>query len=475
MSFLQLPTRKSLTSSPLRTLTRVFCLLFVLYIIVSLSVSHTLSDHHLWSKSLFTTSVTSLDDVVFGIASNTEDWHKRKHYMQLWWKPQFKGCLFLEKVPLDKDSLNSADDLPPVCISEDASHFHYTHKHRGGLQSAIRVARVVSETVALNHSNVKWFVFGDDDTIFIPENLVKTLSKYDHNHWYYIGTNSEIWEQNDWFSHQMAFGGAGFAMSYPLAKVFAKVFDSCLVRYPHLYGSDARIYSCLAELGIVLTRESGFHQFDVRGDIFGLLAAHPLKPLVSLHHMDYAQPIFPNMTANQALKHLFKAVKLDPARILQQTVCYDKWYTLTVLISWGYAVQVFNHNVLLPDLLPVQQTFRPWNLGGTLYSNLFMFNTKVLPKDECKRPMTFFLKNISSTSGGMSSSYKRSINESCFENSKSFLKNLLHIRVFSQKLDFDVRKAPRRQCCDVIPSSIDKRLDVSIRECGEEELVFMHP
>ncbi|KAF5191493.1 glycosyltransferase [Thalictrum thalictroides] len=466
MSILHQPKKKSLTSSPLRTLTLVFCLLFVLYI-VSLFVTHTLFDH-VWSKSLCT---TSFDDVVFGIASSTKGWPKRKNYVQLWWKPQFKGCIFFDKVP---DSSNSSDNIPPVCISKDASHFRYTNKYRGGLRSSIRVARVVSETVALNHSNVKWYVFGDDDTIFIPENLVKTLSKYDHNQWYYIGTNSEVWEHNHWLSHEMAFGGAGFAMSYPLAKVFAKVFDSCLVRYPHLYSSDVRIYSCLAELGVLLTHESGFHQYDVEGDIFGLLAAHPLKPLVSLHHLDHAQPIFPNMTTIQGLQHLFKAVKLDPARILQQTVCYDKRYTLTVLISWGYAVQVFDRDVLLPDLLRVQKTFKRLNHEGTARSNLFMFNTKVLPQDECKRPMTFFVENISSSSDRMSSSYKRSINESCLESSQSFLKDVVQIRVFSQKLDLDVLKAPRRQCCDVIASSVGKRLDVAIRECGEEELVFMH-
>ncbi|KAK8569693.1 hypothetical protein V6N13_046740 [Hibiscus sabdariffa] len=33
----------------------------------------------------------------------------------------------------------------------------------------------------------------------------------------------------------MAFGGAGFAISYPRAKVLAKVFDSCIERHPHLY------------------------------------------------------------------------------------------------------------------------------------------------------------------------------------------------------------------------------------------------
>ncbi|KAH9744414.1 hypothetical protein KPL70_003695 [Citrus sinensis] len=61
----------------------------------------------------------------------------------------------------------------------------------------------------------------------------------------------------------MAFGEAGFAISSPLAKVLAKVFDSCVERYPHLYGSDSRVYSCLAELGVGLTREPGFHQVQI--------------------------------------------------------------------------------------------------------------------------------------------------------------------------------------------------------------------
>ena len=29
--------------------------------------------------------------------------------------------------------------------------------------------------------NVRWFVMGDEDTFFVPDNLVKVLQKYDHN------------------------------------------------------------------------------------------------------------------------------------------------------------------------------------------------------------------------------------------------------------------------------------------------------
>lgn len=204
---------------------------------------------------------TSLEHIVFGIAGTEKSWPKRKDYVRLWWKPQLmRGCVFLEtKPPLNRTvDIDYESSLPPVCISRNTSQFRYTY--RGGSRSVIRIARIVAETVALNHTNVRWFVFGDDDTMFFSENLVKVLSKYDHDLWYYIGSNSESHMQNTIFSFNMAFGGAGFAISYPLAKVLAKVFDSCIERYPHLYGSDGRISACIAELGIGLTREVGFHQ-----------------------------------------------------------------------------------------------------------------------------------------------------------------------------------------------------------------------
>lgn len=119
---------------------------------------------------------------------------------------------------------------------------------------------MILDTLALNHSNVRWFVFGEDDTIFFPENLVKTLAKYDHRRWFYIGAQSEIQEENKFFGFGTAFTGAGFAISFPLAKALAKVFDSCLHRYQGLYGSESRVSYCLADLGVGLTREPGFHE-----------------------------------------------------------------------------------------------------------------------------------------------------------------------------------------------------------------------
>lgn len=101
---------------------------------------------------------------------------------------------------------------------------------------------------------------GDDDTVFVTDNLVRVLNKYDHNQYYYIGSLSESHLQNIYFSYGMAYGGGGFAISYPLAKALHKMQDRCIQRYPGLYGSDDRMQACMAELGVPLTKELGFHQ-----------------------------------------------------------------------------------------------------------------------------------------------------------------------------------------------------------------------
>uniref|UniRef100_A0A3Q7XC68 Uncharacterized protein LOC101512759 n=2 Tax=Cicer arietinum TaxID=3827 RepID=A0A3Q7XC68_CICAR len=428
--------------------------------------------HHSSSQDVSTISTnTTLDHIVFGIASSKSSWTKRKDYVKLWWKTNnaMKGCVFM-------DSISNEDDpssLPPLCLSRDTLRFQYTCK--GGLRSAIRVARVVVETVALNHSNVRWYVFGDDDTIFLPENLVKTLSKYDHELWYYIGAHSEIYEQNRLFGFGMAFDGAGFAISSSLANVLAKVFDSCLERYHHLYGSDGRVYSCLAELGVGLIHVPAFHQVDLTGNIFGLLAAHPVTPLLSLHHPDFTDPIFPNMTTTQALQHLFKAVNVGSQRMLQQTICYEKWFSWTISVSWGYAVQVFpSHNMFLPDVVNVQETFKQWKQGN-VWAKTYTFNTRPLHHDPCKRSTIFYSDNMSFGEDGMIKSYYNKSFQNCSKELGS-LNKLEVIKVFTNKLDLDIKQlqAPRRQCCDVLPSSASDQLEIGVRECKDKELIFMH-
>jgi hypothetical protein len=219
-------------------------------------------------------TATTLQHVVFGIAASSRFWDKRKEYIKVWWRPRgaMRGYVWLDRAVRESNMSTARSGLPAIRISSDTSAFPYTH--RRGHRSAIRISRIVSETFRLGLPGVRWFVMGDDDTVFFPDNLLTVLNKFDHRQPYYIGSLSESHLQNIYFSYGMAYGGGGFAISRPLAEALARMQDGCLRRYPALYGSDDRIQACMAELGVPLTKHPGFHQYDVYGDLLGLLAAY---------------------------------------------------------------------------------------------------------------------------------------------------------------------------------------------------------
>ena len=68
------------------------------------------------------------------------------------------------------------------------------------------IAPIVSESFRVGLPNVRWFVMGDDDTVFFTENLVSVLAKYDHRQMYYIGANSESVEHDVMHAYGMAYG-----------------------------------------------------------------------------------------------------------------------------------------------------------------------------------------------------------------------------------------------------------------------------
>jgi len=200
---------------------------------------------------------------VFGIGASSRLWKQRKEYIKLWWRPnETRGNVWLDQ----EVETEPGDEtlLPTLRISSDVSKLKVKNPRE---ELGVRISRIVSETVRLGMENVRWFVMGDDDTFFVTENLVKVLQKYDEKQFYYIGANSESHLQNIHFSYNMAYGGGGFAISYPLAVALEKMQDKCLLRYPALFGSDDRIQACMAELGVPLTKEIGFHQVSTPSNI----------------------------------------------------------------------------------------------------------------------------------------------------------------------------------------------------------------
>ncbi|OIT08043.1 hypothetical protein A4A49_11849 [Nicotiana attenuata] len=384
-----------------------------------------------------------------------------------------RGFVWLDKPTMSKNNPSSPSNynvtsLPEIKISSNTSRFKYTNKK--GDRSGIRISRIISETVRMDLKNVRWFVMGDDDTFFVPENLVRVLRKYDHNQYYYIGSVSETHWQNHEFSYNMAYGGGGFAISYPLAKALEKIQDKCIEKYPHLYGSDDRIQACLAELGVPLTKEVGFHQFDLHGSVMGLLSAHPVAPLVSLHHLDKIQPIFPKLSRVEALRRLNKPIKLDSAGLMQQSICYDRPRGWTISVSWGYSVQINRGILPAREMEKPITTFNDWYATGD--ENSFTFNTRTYHKNACQRPFFYLLSNAYVTTNHTTSKYVYDgARASKCKWRMADPSNVRHVEVYKKPNPNLWDKSPRRNCCRVLPTSKNDTLLVDVGECRDGETI----
>lgn len=413
---------------------------------------------------------TDLKHIVFGIAASSSLWDRRKEYTKLWWRPtETRGFVWLdEKVRPNKNDHKVALALPPLKISGSTSHLKY--KNKQGHRSALRISRIISETFRLGLPDVHWFVMGDDDTVFVLDNLVTVLSKYDHRQMYYIGSLSESHLQNIYFSYNMAYGGGGFAISYPLAKALESIQDGCMQRYPSLFASDDRIQACMAELGIPLTKEPGFHQYDVYGNLFGLLAAHPITPLVTLHHLDVVEPIFPNRTRVQALQHLFKAVKVDSAGTLQQSICYDEERHWSFSVSWGYTVQIFRGIFSPRELEMPARTFLNWYRKADFTA--YAFNTRPVSRHPCQKPFVFYMKDVNydnSTKNTVSNYIRDGDKPTECRWRMASPEKIERVRVLKKPQTISKGQAPRRNCCRVI-SSRKRSIDIEVGECREGEV-----
>ncbi|KAL9274844.1 hypothetical protein AKJ16_DCAP16256, partial [Drosera capensis] len=426
-------------------------------------------DHLGENKIVTARDLTEISHLVFGIAASSKKWDRRKGYIKTWFHPHtmMRGFVWL-----DKRVVMSAEDhatLPRIMVSGDTSRFEYRNKQ--GHRSAIRIARILAEMVRMGLEGVRWFVMGDDDTVFVTENLVRVLRKYDHDKWWYVGSSSESHLQNMYFSGGMAYGGGGFAVSYGLAKEMERMQDRCIARYPGLYGSDERVQACMAELGVPLTKEIGFHQYDVYGNLFGLLAAHPVTPFVSLHHLDVVEPIFPNMSRVQALEQLKIPMKIDSAGLMQQSICYDRSRNWTISVSWGFAVQLIR-GVLSPrEMAMPTRTFL--NSYRRADYTAYAFNTRPVARTPCLKPFVFYL-----SSARMYSRINRTVTEysrhrvphpPCrwkLADPSSIQTIIVHKAPDPRLWD----RAPRRNCCRMLKSTKNDRMMIDVGVCREGEV-----
>ncbi|CAI9785757.1 unnamed protein product [Fraxinus pennsylvanica] len=417
------------------------------------------------SPTISNYSKTNLSHLVFGLVGSEKAWHHRKAYIESWWRPNItRGFLFLDKEPT-AGLLPWSGASPPYKVSDDLSKF----LNKSDV-TAQRIIHGIMETFREDHENLRWLVMGDDDSIFFLDNIVDVLAKLDHTKYYYLGGQSEFILSNYWFSFSQGFGGAGFMLSAPLARALAKDMESCLKRYAHLNAADLTTMSCIVDIGVSLSPQKGIHQMDLRGDASGFLSSHPQFPLMSLHHFDMVQPIFPSMDRAESTRHLMKAAEVDQSRILQQTICHHRQSNWTFSISWGYSAHIYERIMPRSYLQYPIETFKTW--GKSPRPPHYMFNTRRPSNDPCEAPHLFFFESIEKPQKkeiftSFSRAWPRGL-LACSSTGNHTAEIISKINVFSpatKRSEID-----RSECCDVVRIDGNK-VDVKFRECMSDEIV----
>nr|GLL43349.1 uncharacterized protein LOC109154415 [Ipomoea trifida] len=415
-------------------------------------------------------SPTNISHLLFGLIGSEKAWHFRKAYAESWWRPGVtRGYLYLDVAPTG-DLLPWSPASPPYRVSDDINQMVQETKHVAPIMA--RMVHGIMEVFRERHAGVRWVVMGDDDSVFFVENMVDVLATYDHTKYYYFGGQSEFVMSNYWFSFNQGFGGAGFILSYPLAEALSNDMDSCLRRYADVISADQITMLCIADLGVNFSPLKGIHQIDLHGDLSGFLSSHPKFPLLSLHHLDTVEPIFPAMDRFQSAKHLLRSADHDQTRMLQQTICYHRQSNWSVSVSWGYSVHIYEKIHRRSYLQMPIETFQPW-AADQHHRPLYMFNTRLPSKDPCEAPHVLFLKTVNRTEeDGVVMTYLRSSERglpACSFSGNHSAAYVSRIEVYSPST-----KRPEMdkcECCDVIHSDGEEGLKVKYRNCLLTEVI----
>ncbi|KAL6981995.1 hypothetical protein U1Q18_023613 [Sarracenia purpurea var. burkii] len=200
--------------------------------------------------------------------------------------------------------------------------------------------------------------------------------------------------------------------------------------------------------------------------------AHPIAPLVSLHHLDVVQPIFPYMDRVQALQRLKLPMNLDSAGLMQQSICYDRSKNWTVSVSWGYAVQIFRSIILAREVERPLRTFVDWQWNADQTG--LAFNTRRLSRSLCRNPFIYMMTNAlyNPSTNRTASEYIRywASDPKCKPNTLGPF-DIQRVEVYKKPDPYVWAKAPRRSCCRILPSKKKSTIVVDVGDCGDEETI----
>lgn len=101
---------------------------------------------------------------------------------------------------------------------------------------------------------------------------------------------------------------------------------------------------------------------------------------------------------------------MDPSRTLQHSFCYDLKRNWSVSVSWGYTVQLYPSLITAKELETAFLTFQTFRTSS---EKPFTFNTRPVSRDQCKKPILYYLDRVQRVGVNQTlTMYKRHVEDS---------------------------------------------------------------
>lgn len=281
--------------------------------------------------------------LAFGFCSSRVTVGERISDLTQWWDSRLSGIVLVDnEVPADLPTLPTG--LRVQAVTKSWQFVSAAERCAWGQLTDIHTA----------FPEADWYILGDDDTLFVPEALETVLSQYDASKPWFMGSISESPKQNHDYGLALlstgaqlgsyAFGGGGIIISKALMHIIIPDYQKCLHDHAGMFGGDQRIAACVKVLapGTELTILKGMHQIDTihhETDLQAMLEAHPVQPLLSLHHM--ADVPLPGLGDLHGLRN---QIRKNPYGALQQSVCQSEQHG-TFSVSAGLSVRWWDASI----------------------------------------------------------------------------------------------------------------------------------
>ncbi|GAU26523.1 hypothetical protein TSUD_361560 [Trifolium subterraneum] len=164
-------------------------------------------------------------------------------------------------------------------------------------------------------------------------------------------------------------------------------------------------------------------------------------------------------------------MSLDPAGLIQQSICYDKTRTWTISVSWGYAVQIFRGTFSAREMEMPARTFLNWYKRADYTA--YPFNTRPVSRNVCQNPFIYYLSNVvyDEDTDETASRYVRVQSNPDCKWKMEDPSQIKTVVVYKKPNPHLWDKSPRRNCCKVRNTKRKGTMMIDVGECREDEVV----